>query len=219
MSYFRELPNVEFENFLENSTGSDDYILLKNIFIRGKLRDDLQNVFTIFNKYEIEDDERPDQVADELYGDPFLDWVVLITANIINFQNQWPLTNQQLYDYVENKYGVDKMNATKYYKTKEIRRKRDNTLILPGELTVGKNFSIPDPDVYGNIIYPATGVSNYQYETELNDAKRLIYVLRPEYLQQFVRDMRDISRYGFNSEFVDNKTIRVTNSKVLSTLR
>lgn len=216
MSYFRELPNVEFENFLENSTGSDDYILLKNIFIRGKLRDDLQNVFTIFNKYEIEDDERPDQVADELYGDPFLDWVVLITANIINFQNQWPLTNQQLYDYVENKYGVEKMNATKYYKTKEIRRKSDNTLILPGDLTVDKNFSIPDPDVYGNRIYPATGVSNYQYETELNDAKRLIYVLRPEYLQQFVRDMRDISRYGFNSEFVDNKTIRVTNSKVLS---
>lgn len=216
MSYFRELPNVEFENFLENSTGSDDYILLKNIFIRGKLRDDLQNVFTIFNKYEIEDDERPDQVADELYGDPFLDWVVLITANIINFQNQWPLTNQQLYDYVENKYGVEKMNATKYYKTKEIRRKSDNTLILPGDLTVDKNFSIPDPDVYGNRIYPATGVSNYQYETELNDQKRLIYVLRPEYLQQFVRDMRDISRYGFNSEFVDNKTIRVTNSKVLS---
>ena len=216
MSYFRELPNVEFENFLENSTGSDDYILLKNIFIRGKLRDDLQNVFTIFNKYEIEDDERPDQIADELYGDPFLDWVVLVTANIINFQNQWPLTNQQLYDYVENKYGVDKMNATKYYKTKEIRRKRDNTLILPADLTVDKNFSIPDPDVYGNIIYPATGVSNYQYETELNDAKRLIYVLRPEYLQQFVKDMRDISKYGFNSEFIDNRTIRVTNSKVLS---
>ena len=216
MSYFRELPNVEFENFLENSTGSLDYILLKNIFIRGKLRDDLQNVFTIFNKYEIEDDERPDQIADELYGDPFLDWVVLVTANIINFQNQWPLTNQQLYDYVENKYGVEKMNATKYYKTKEIRRKSDNTLILPADLTVGKDFSIPDPDVYGNIIYPATGVSNYQYETELNDAKRLIYVLRPEYLQQFVKDMRDISKYGFNSEFVDNKTIRVTNSKVLS---
>jgi hypothetical protein len=216
MSYFRELPNVEFENFLENSTGSQDYILLKNIFIRGKLRDDLQNVFTIFNKYEIEDDERPDQIADDLYGDPFLDWVVLVTANIINFQNQWPLTNQQLYDYVENKYGVEKMNATKYYKTKEIRRKSDNTLILPADLTVGKDFSIPDPDVYGNIIYPATGVSNYQYETELNDAKRLIYVLRPEYLQQFVKDMRDISKYGFNSEFVDNKTIRVTNSKVLS---
>ena len=216
MSYFRELPNVEFENFLENSTGSQDYILLKNIFIRGKLRDDLQNVFTIFNKYEIEDDERPDQIADELYGDPFLDWVVLVTANIINFQNQWPLTNQQLYDYVENKYGVEKMNATKYYKTKEVRRKIDNTLILPGELTVDKDFTIPDPDVYGNRINPVTGVSNYQWETELNDQKRLIYVLRPEYLQQFVKDMRDISKYGFNSEFIDNKTIRVTNSKVLS---
>ena len=216
MSYFRELPNLEFENFLENSTGSQDYILLKNIFIRGKLRDDLQNVFTIFNKYEIEDDQRPDQVADELYGDPFLDWVVLVTANIINFQNQWPLTSQQLYDYVENKYGVDKMNATKYYKTKEVRRKRDNTLILPADLKVGKNFSIPDPDVIGNLIYPATGVTNYEWETNLNDQKRLIYVLRTEYLQQFIKDMRDISQYGFNSEFIDNKTIRVTNSKVLS---
>ena len=216
MSYFRELPNVEFENFLENSTGSQDYILLKNIFIRGKIRDDLQDIFTIFNKYEIEDGERPDQIAEEIYGDSFLDWVVIITANIINFQNEWPLTSQQLYDYVENKYGVEKMNATKYYKTKEIRRKRDNTLILPANLTVDKNFSIPDPDVYGNILYPATGVSNYQWETELNDAKRLIYILRPEYLQQFVKDMRDISKYGFNSEFVDNRTIRVTNSKVLS---
>ena len=216
MSYFRELPNVEFENFLESSTGSQDYILMKNIFIRGKLRDDLQNVFTIFNKYEIEDDERPDQVADELYGDPFLDWVVLITANIINFQNQWPLTQQQLYDYVENKYGEEKINAIKYYKTREIRRKSDNTLILPADLRVGKDFSIPDPDTIGNIIYPATGVTNYEWETSLNDAKRLIYVLRPEYLQQFVKDMRDISKYGFNSEFIDNRTIRVTNSKVLS---
>jgi len=216
MSYFRELPNLEFENFLESSTGSQDYILMKNIFIRGKLRDDLQNVFTIFNKYEIEDDERPDQVADELYGDPFLDWVVLITANIINFQNQWPLTQQQLYDYVENKYGVAKINATKYYKTREIRRKSDNTLILPADLRVGKDFSIPDPDTIGNILYPATGVTNYEWETSLNDDKRLIYVLRPEYLQQFIKDMRDISKYGFNSEFIDNRTIRVTNSKVLS---
>ena len=216
MSYFRELPNLEFENFLESSTGSQDYILMKNIFIRGKLRDDLQNVFTIFNKYEIEDDERPDQVADELYGDPFLDWVVLITANIINFQNQWPLTQQQLYDYVENKYGVAKINATKYYKTREIRRKSDNTLILPADLRVGKDFSIPDPDTIGNILYPATGVTNYEWETSLNDDKRLIYVLRPEYLQQFIKDRRDISKYGFNSEFIDNRTIRVTNSKVLS---
>ena len=51
MTYFRELPNIEYENFLSDSPGSSDYILMKNIFVRGKLRDDLQNVFTIFNKY------------------------------------------------------------------------------------------------------------------------------------------------------------------------
>ena len=87
---------------------------------------------------------------------------------------------------------------------------------MPPDLTVDKTFSIPDPDTVGNILYPATGVTNYEWETEKNDKKRLIYVLRPEYLQQFIKDMRDISQYGFNSEFVDNKTIRVTNSKVLS---
>ena len=50
MTYFRELPNIEYQNFLASSSGSQDYILMKNIFIRGKLRDDLQNVFTIFNR-------------------------------------------------------------------------------------------------------------------------------------------------------------------------
>lgn len=215
MSYFRELPNIQYQNFLKESNGSQNYILMKNIFIRGKLRDDLQNVLTIFDKYTIADGERPDQIADKLYGDPALDWVVMVTANIINYQDNLPLSDNQLYDYCEEKYGVENVSAVRYYITKEI---RDNSgrLILPSGLTVDKNYTIPDPDEPGDIIFPAIAVTNIEYERQLNDDKRNIYVLKKEYLNMFLQDMEDIATYGFNSEYVDEKTIRVVNTKTKS---
>ena len=84
MGYFRELPNVEYQSFLSDSLSSQSYLTVKNLFRRNKLRDDLQNVFTLFDKYEIIEGARPDTVAEEYYGDAELDWVVLITAGIIN---------------------------------------------------------------------------------------------------------------------------------------
>ena len=63
MSYFREIPNLEYQSFLSDSNGSDRYLLVKNLFKRIKLRDDLQNVFTLFDKYQIVDGARPETVA------------------------------------------------------------------------------------------------------------------------------------------------------------
>ena len=212
MTYFRELPNIEYQNFLASSSGSQDYILMKNLFIRGKLRDDLQNVFTIFNRYTIYGDERPDQIANKLYGDPGLDWVVLINANIYNFQNDYPLSSQQLWVYVTKKYGEENINNVNYYETRAVRDSR-NRLILPGKQTVDKNFTIPNPDIPGGELNPVTAVTNFEMEGRRNDEKRQIFVLKNEYIGQFIKDMRDISTYSFNSEFVDKKTIRVTNTK------
>ncbi len=212
MSYFRELPNIEYQNFLASSSGSQDYILMKNLFIRGKLRDDLQNVFTIFDKYTIYGDERPDQIANKLYNDPQLDWVVLINANIYNFQNDYPLSSQQLWVYVNKKYGEENVNNINYYETREV-RDRFNRLILPPGQTVDNDFTIPNPDIPGAELNPVTGVTNFEYEGRINDDKREIYVLKGDYLGQFIKDMRDISTYGFNSEFVDSRTIRVANTK------
>lgn len=211
MSYFRELPNVQYQNFLQDSSGSQDYVLMKNIFIRGKLRDDLQNVFTIFDKYVISENERPDQIAEKLYGDPQLDWVVLTVANIINYQNDYPLTSQQLFEYVTEKYGEENVSDIKYYQTTEVRDDRDR-LILPGGLVVDKDFSIPNPDLPQLTINPVTAISNWDYETEINDRKKEIYVLKNAYINQFLEDIEDIATYGFNSEFVDPKTIRTANT-------
>ncbi len=211
MTYFRELPNVEYQNFLANKSGSQDYILMKNIFIRGKLRDDLQNVFTLFNKYVINEGERPDEIAQKLYGDPSFDWVVLVTANIINYQNDYPLSSQQLWEYVTNKYGEEYVNDIRYYVTTEV-KDDSGRLILPANAVVDKDFTIPNPDFPTSFINPTVAISNWEYENDINDKKKTIYVLKREYLNQFLNDMQDITTYGFNSEFINDKTIRVANS-------
>lgn len=212
MSYFRQLPNIEYQNFLNDSTGSQDYILLKNIFLRGKLRDDLKSNFTLFQQYSIKGDQRPDQIAYEIYGSSELDWVVLITAGIITFQNDYPLTNQELYEYVTNKYGIEGAYEVHHYESTEVKDDMGR-LIYPAGIIVAKNFTIPNPDFPTSFISPVTTISNFEYETRKNDNKRQIFMLRPSYLNQFLNDMREISKYGFNSEYVNSTTIRAENSK------
>ena len=222
MGYFRELPNLLYQSFLPTKNSSLDYIRTKNLFRRVKLRDDLQNVFTIFDKYEIPDEFRPENVAEEFYGNDELDWVVLITANIINVRNEWPLSNRDIYDYAYNKYG-DKLNETRYYETKEIKDSQGR-LILPAGKDVDSDFSIKyyDPNDTSNIkgyitksdLDVRNGISNFQYEINLNDKKRSIYLLKPEYLQQFLNDFRDIMVYGESSQAIDDNTIRTENTNI-----
>ena len=99
MGYFRELPNLRYPSFLSEKTSSLDFIEVKNVFRRVKLRDDLQNNFTVFEKYEIDEGARPDTIAEELYGNPEFDWIVLTVAGILNVRNEWPLSNYDLYNY------------------------------------------------------------------------------------------------------------------------
>ena len=114
MGYFRELPDVDYQSFLSDSLSSQSYLRVKNLFRRNKLRDDLQSIFTIFNKYEIPEGSRPELVAEEFYGDAELDWVVLLTAGILNVRDEWPLSNYNLYRYAENLYGSE-LNAVRYW--------------------------------------------------------------------------------------------------------
>jgi len=211
MGYFRELPNIEYKSPLANRISNKSYIQAKNLFRRMKIRDDLQNVFTIFNKYIIKDGARPDTVAEELYGKPTLDWVLLISAGIINVQNEWPLYSKELYDYCVEKYRLENINDVHHYETKEIKDSQGK-LILPAGKSVDSNFSITYYD-NGTLITPTLsstviGVSNYEYETLENEKKRTIYVLRTEYLQQFLTDMRNEMIYKKSSQYVTDKLIK-----------
>ena len=212
MSYFRELPNLEYQSFLSSRKGSDEYLLVKNIFRRVKLRDDLQNVFTIFNKYEIREGARPDTVAEELYGSSQYDWVVLIGAGIINVRNEWPLSNGDIYRYSEQLYGND-LNDVHHYETKEVKDSRGR-LILPAGKIVDSTFTIPDPNIPIQTLNPVVGISNYEYEVIKNNKKRDIYVLKPAYLQQVINDTRKAMTYDRSSQYVNDKLIRTENTRV-----
>jgi len=217
MGYFRELPNVEYQSFLSDAISSQDYLKVKNLFRRNKLRDDLQNVFTLFNKYEIVEGARPDTVAEEFYGKADLDWVVLMTAGIINVRDEWPLSNYQLYKYAENKYGIAGLNDIHHYETKEV-KDSSGRLILPAGKDVNEDFTLNYSDNGSKVslsgINVRRGVTNWEYETIKNNKKSSIYLLKQGYLQQFLNDMREIMIYGLSSEYVNESLIRTENTKV-----
>ena len=217
MGYFRELPDVEYQSFLSDAISSKEYLKVKNLFRRNKLRDDLQNVFTIFNKYEIVEGARPDTVAEEFYGSAELDWVVLMTAGIINVRDEWPLSNYRLYEYAEHKYGILELNDVRYYETKEIKDSNDR-LILPAGKIVDEDFVLNYSDNGNKVSLSGSdvrrGVSNWEYETIENNKKSSIYLLKQGYLQQFLNDMREIMTYGVSSEYVNESLIRTENTKV-----
>tara|TARA_B100000282_G_C31523481_1_gene395013 strand:+ start:45 stop:692 length:648 start_codon:yes stop_codon:yes gene_type:complete len=212
MGYFRELPNLLYPSFLPNKNSSLDFIEVKNVFRRAKLRDDLQNNFTIFDKYEIPMGFRPDVVAEELYGSDQLDWVVLTVAGILNVRNEWPLSDRDLYDYSFDKYG-ESLNSLRFFETKEV-KDSNGKLILPKGKVVDSNFTIPKPGEPTATLNPVVGISNYEYETRINDEKRNIFVLREEYLQQFLNDMRELMTYDESSEFIDERTAQTENTNI-----
>lgn len=214
MGYFRELPELDYQSFLSDSDSSSNYLRVKNLFRRCKLRDDLQSVFTLFNKYEIVEGARPDTVAEELYGDAELDWVVLMTAGIINVRNEWPLSDRQIYNYSLEIYGTQ-LNDVHHYETREV-KDANGRLILPKGKVVDSTFRIPNPDFYIETISPINGISNYEYEVRKNDAKRSIFLLKESYLQQFLNDMRQEMIYSRSSEYVNENLIRTENTRITS---
>jgi len=225
MTYFRELPNLEYQSFLSDSKSSDQYLLVKNLFRRVKLRDDLHNVFTIFDKYQIPDGSRPELVAQQLYGSTQYDWVVIVSAGITRLRDQWPLSDRQVYDYAESIYG-NNLNAIHHYETKEVRDSEDR-LILPAGQVVDADFKVSyydDGSLYTNdatilgvnvirIADPIVGVSNYEYEVRKNNDKRGIYVLKPRYLQQVINDTRKAMIYDRSSQYINDTLIKTENTR------
>ena len=212
MGYFRELPNLLYPSFLPEKTSSLDFIEVKNVFRRVKLRDDIFNNFTLFNKYEIPEGARPDTVAEEVFGSPNLDWVIITVAGILNIRNEWPLSNRDLYVYANDKYG-ESLNSVMFHETKEV-KDSSGRLILPKGKVVDSNFTIPKPGTPTATLNPVVGISNYEYETRLNDEKRNIFIVREEYITQFLDDMRDIMTYAESSEYLDERTIQTQNTNI-----
>lgn len=141
MQYFNELPNIRYGADALGSSNSGDVVLVKNLFRRAKLREDITNAVTAFQYYQIKDNERPDQIAKKAYDDANLDWVVLITNNITNINEQWPLDNESFYKYLLDKYGSDEeIQAVHHTETLKVTDEYDR-LVIPEEIITDKDLT------------------------------------------------------------------------------
>lgn len=224
--YFRKVPNLEYVNRLPNSK-IGDYIEVKNLFKKGTLRKDIVDNLVFFERYKIKGNDRPDNVASEFYDDSNLDWVVLLSNNIINIQTEWPLTQDSFDRYLFDKYGLPTdseldtynriYNEIHHYETTEVKN-RSNVSILKAGLEVESDFSLT---YYDNItetiveVNPVVGITNYEYEEKIEDDKRNILLLKPRYLNVVIDDMEDIMKYKKGSSQFKTETLKtVDNIKI-----
>ena len=139
--YFSQVPDFQYVSRLPDSTISD-YITVKNLFLRGKLKDDIAADATLFTKYKVKGDARPDNVAYEFYGDQNLDWLVMICNNVMNLQSEWPLLQREFDRYLLDKYETyEQLNEIHHYETKEVKNSIGVVLVTEG-LEVESNYSI-----------------------------------------------------------------------------
>lgn len=207
--YFRQVPNFDYVNRDSKDTTLNDYVTVKNLFKRAKIRDDIFERLAYFEKYTIIGDERPDYVAYKMYDDSTLDWLVLLSNNILNVQDEWPKPQVLLDKFLLDKYGsYEKLNAIKHYETIEVKNSKDLT-IIPAGLIVKQDFSVEYFDGGTKLRTQITvPVTNYEYEERIENEKRNIFVLRPKYLDLVFNDLQTIMQYKKGSEQYVSKTLK-----------
>ena len=198
-SYFQRVPDFNYVSRLPDSK-IGDYVRVKNLFKKGKIREDIFQNVAFFEKYKIVGDDRPDNVAFEVYDDASLDWIVLLSNNVLNVQTEWPLPQTDFDRFVLDKYGdYDTLyNGIHHYETEEVKNSQGVT-IVPAGLQVDSSYSISYYDFFtdqqittGNISVPVT---NYEYEEKVENDKRNIFLLKPRFLNIVFDDMDDIMQY------------------------
>tara|TARA_B100001094_G_scaffold327296_1_gene385138 strand:- start:434 stop:1093 length:660 start_codon:yes stop_codon:yes gene_type:complete len=211
--YFNRIPNFNYVNLLEKSSiGSK--IEIKNLFRRAKIRDDIFQNISFFTKYTVVGNERPDNVAQKVYGDSNLDWVVLLTNNILNVQDEWPLSERLFNEYIIEKYGSYENSAkVHHYESKRVFNSKNET-VFPFGLRVPENFAVEfydiDIDRHVRIATPSYPVTNLMYEERIQDERRLIFILKPLYLNLIFEDMKDLLPYKKGSTEFISKTLKDT---------
>tara|TARA_B100000029_G_scaffold215930_1_gene213725 strand:+ start:1262 stop:2149 length:888 start_codon:yes stop_codon:yes gene_type:complete len=213
MAYFEFLPDVQVRTSSYRTNNVDPYKVAKNIFRRIKIRENLDDIILGFNQYTIKNNQRPDQVALDVYGSMEYDWVVLLTNNIINLYDEWPMSEDELERYIDSEYE-EEADSIHHWVTQKITDTKGRTLIRDGRI-VSENFNYTRPDGTAipkdELVRP---ISVYDYESEKNDYKRNIYLLRKEYLGGFIEEFRNLVEYLPNDEVDFDSQVKKTKNSV-----
>jgi len=197
--YFKHVPNFDYVSRLPNRQYINDYVQTKNLFKRVKLSDEVFGNLNFFGKTIIKTNERPDNVAFRVYDDESLDWLILLSNNIINYESEWPMDQISFDNYLMSKYGsYENMYNVHHYETQEI-LDGNNNLILKKGLEVPQDFSMTYYDssvgtemIANNI---TDGITNLQYEEKIQEEKQSIYMLKPRYLSVILNEIDNLMPY------------------------
>jgi hypothetical protein len=210
-SYFRQLPNFEYVSRNDGEQYLSDYVPVKNLFKRGKIREYIFANLQFFEKYQIIGDERPDNVAYKVYDDESLDWVILLSNNILNIQSEWPMSQRTFDQVMLEKYDDYETlySSIHHYESLEVINS-SGLVIFPSGVEVNEDFFVEYNDD-GTIVYArdiTVPVTNYEYEVRLEEKKRNIYILKPQYLNIIFNDMEDIMQYKKGSQQYISETLK-----------
>jgi len=208
--YFSLTPDIQYdEKPVKFPFSQSEYVVAKNFFRRFKIDEDRFSYSVFFNRYAIVEGDRLDLISERTYGTPNYDWVIALTNNIINPYFDWPLAEWQLRDLVDNPDSIH------HYETLELKN-QEGMIVLQAGMIVDQAF-VSKPFVYANqttpsLIYTQTAgsnitkaVTNLDVAIKENESKREIYLLKPRYIQQFVRDFKEQNFYSRSTNYVDNQ--------------
>jgi len=177
MAYFSRFPLMAYD-----MKGDRAFKLLPNILRRVKLRSGIKSGVFLFDNYDVQDGEKPEDIAFKWFGDPEFHWVILTTNNVTDRYYEWPMTQPQFQNFIEDKYGIANIDAIHHYEITQ---------------TSGPTSS-SGPNDYSYLLEcnsdeeGAVSVSNRGYEQRLQDKFRSIRLLERKYLNQFVEEFEEL---------------------------
>ena len=220
MGYFNYIPDFNYVDRNPNAKLGDQ-VKVKNLFRRIKLREDIFQDTTVFEKYQIRGDDRPDNIANQFYGRPDYDWIVLVSNNIVNIQTEWPMPQNTFDSFILNKYGTyQNANAVRHYETREVKNTQGVTIVPAGQI-VDKGYSYTYYEEFQQA-FVDTGditveVTNYDYETRIEEAKRNIFLLKRRYLPVILDDIEKEMKYKKGSSDYISGTLKSSDNIRLTT--
>ena len=170
--YFANFPTIPYD-----SVGNADFKLVTNLLRRVAVRSKIKTNTLLFDTYDVNGGETPEMLADKLYDDPQLHWVILLVNDITDRYHQWPMNNNQFIAHINDKYS--NIDATHHYEISQV----------SGDTTIKINIGT---DNTGHS--DATAITNFEYEEALEDKKRSIRLLDPSYVEIFVTEYEKLMK-------------------------
>ena len=170
--YFANFPLIVYD-----SVGNGNFKIVTNLLKRVALRTKVRTNTLLYDTYDVKEGETPEMIADKLYDDPELHWVILFVNNITDRYHQWPMNFGQFNAFIADKYS--NIDAVHHY---EISQTSGDTSI---KIDIGT-------DTTGYSEADLTTVTNREFEEERQDKLRQIRLLDRSYIEQFVQEFETL---------------------------